>query len=305
MFKRIVVGVDGREGGRDALALAALLQRAGGGNLIAVHVYAYDRVVPLDKAGAVEAVLHEDLLTKLEDELRAAGVQARPIVIADPAPARALQALAEREHADVVVIGSCHRAGADRVLAGDVALSTLHGSACAVAVAPRDFAQEPHELRLIGVGYDHSAEAHRALRFASDLARHAGGYVRATTVVPPPAPLWPAIAADPDLLEYDASARRAGDEELLTRAVAEFGERVTGEIAVGKSWRVLASGSGDLDLLVVGSRAYGPLRRVLLGSTSTHLFRAARCPVLVLPRGARTPSDEDACAPAVGASDSR
>ena len=31
MFTRIVVGVDRREGGRDALALAALLQSVGGG----------------------------------------------------------------------------------------------------------------------------------------------------------------------------------------------------------------------------------------------------------------------------------
>jgi nucleotide-binding universal stress UspA family protein len=86
MFKRIVVGVDGREGGRDALALASLLRRAGGGELIAVHIYAYDRVVALDRAGAVEAVLHEDLLTQLKDELRVAGVEARPIVISDPPP---------------------------------------------------------------------------------------------------------------------------------------------------------------------------------------------------------------------------
>jgi nucleotide-binding universal stress UspA family protein len=199
------------------------------------------------------------------------------------------------------VIGSCHRAGVDRVLAGDVALSTLHGSSCAVAVARCGYARESHELRLIGVGYDSSPEAHRALRFASDLARHAEACVRATTVVSPPAPLWPAVAGDADWPDYDAWARRDG-EELLAQAVAEFGERITPEVAVGKSWRMLASSSGDLDLLVVGSRAYGPLRRVLLGSTSTHLFREAACPVLVLPRGAKTPLGEDASAASIGAS---
>jgi len=40
MFTRIVVGVDGREGGRDALALATLLQSVGGGELLAVHACA-------------------------------------------------------------------------------------------------------------------------------------------------------------------------------------------------------------------------------------------------------------------------
>jgi nucleotide-binding universal stress UspA family protein len=38
------------------------------------------------------------------------------------------------------------------------------------------------------------------------------------------------------------------------------------------------------DLLVVGSRGYGPLGAVLLGSTSIPLARAARCPLLVTPR---------------------
>ena len=39
-----------------------------------------------------------------------------------------------------------------------------------------------------------------------------------------------------------------------------------------------------IDLLVMGSRGYGPLRSVLLGSTSSMMIRAARCPVIVVPR---------------------
>jgi nucleotide-binding universal stress UspA family protein len=65
---------------------------------------------------------------------------------------------------------------------------------------------------------------------------------------------------------------------------------------------MLASSSGDLDLLVVGSRAHGPVRRVLLGSTSTRMFREASCAVLVVPRSASTQSQNDA---AVAATDAR
>jgi nucleotide-binding universal stress UspA family protein len=46
----------------------------------------------------------------------------------------------------------------------------------------------------------------------------------------------------------------------------------------------LARRSSDLDLLAVGSRGHGPVRRLLLGSTSTRLVREARCPVLIVPR---------------------
>jgi nucleotide-binding universal stress UspA family protein len=41
---------------------------------------------------------------------------------------------------------------------------------------------------------------------------------------------------------------------------------------------------GEADLLVLGSRAYGPVRRALLGSVSTATVRHAACPVLVTPR---------------------
>jgi nucleotide-binding universal stress UspA family protein len=51
--------------------------------------------------------------------------------------------------------------------------------------------------------------------------------------------------------------------------------------------------SEHLDLLVLGSRGYGPLKRVLLGSISMSVMNAARCAVLVVPRGISTLGDEE------------
>ena len=48
---------------------------------------------------------------------------------------------------------------------------------------------------------------------------------------------------------------------------------------------VLIRVSENLDLIVCGSRGYGPLRAVLLGGVSRRLAADARCPVIVLPRG--------------------
>ena len=48
---------------------------------------------------------------------------------------------------------------------------------------------------------------------------------------------------------------------------------------------VLVEQSRELDLLVLGSRAYGPVRHALLGSVSAAVMREAHCPVLVMPRG--------------------
>jgi nucleotide-binding universal stress UspA family protein len=52
---------------------------------------------------------------------------------------------------------------------------------------------------------------------------------------------------------------------------------------------LLTERSHDLDLLVMGSRGYGPLHAVLLGVVSGRVIRDAACPVIVVPRGATVP----------------
>jgi nucleotide-binding universal stress UspA family protein len=297
VFARIVVGVDGREGGRDALALAAALQVACGGELTAVYAYPYDRSVPLDRANAIEATLEQDLLAKLEAELARAGVCARPLVIADASPARALHAIAERDGADLIVVGAPHRAGADRVLGGDVAANTLHAAPCAVAVAPRGHADAPRALFTVGVGFDDSHEARAALALAHDVADAAGATVYVFTVVMPPVTMWPGAALDPEWAVYDDAARQRGERELQS-ALAETGGACCTEVLVGNPAHELARRSRKLDLLVVGSRSYGPARRLLLGSTSTRLVRESACPLLVLPRSVRDHSTDESIAAA-------
>ncbi|MGD0386986.1 MAG: universal stress protein, partial [Solirubrobacteraceae bacterium] len=61
-------------------------------------------------------------------------------------------------------------------------------------------------------------------------------------------------------------------------------EGVKGEVALGLAGEELATFGAGVDLLIVGSRGYGPLRRLMLGSTAAHLASNARCPLLVLPR---------------------
>jgi nucleotide-binding universal stress UspA family protein len=53
-----------------------------------------------------------------------------------------------------------------------------------------------------------------------------------------------------------------------------------------------------IHLLIMGSRSYGPIRRVMVGSTAIEIMRLAPCPVMVIPRGAVSSRAE---APAAGA----
>jgi len=80
---------------------------------------------------------------------------------------------------------------------------------------------------------------------------------------------------------------RAELHAVHDRALADArdGVEVESRFEAGRAGEILTEESGALDLLVVGSRGYGPLNTVLLGSTTTVLARAAMCPLLVLPRG--------------------
>jgi nucleotide-binding universal stress UspA family protein len=273
MFTRMVVGIDFLEGGRDALALAGLLRGAGGGELVALH------------ACPTEPLLREDLLTRVEAKLARTGATGRALVVTDRSPAHALRSVAKREAADLIVIGSSHRAGVERVLAGDDAAATLHCAPCAVAVAPRGLSRAPVALRRVGVGYDGSKESRVALALARDIARCAAAELHAITVAAPPIPPWPAPAWDPEWFGSEGATRDPAGR-LVSGIAAELDEDVAHEVLVGTAWRELAARSEDLDLIVVGTRSYGPARRLLLGSTSTRLARHAACPLLVTPRGA-------------------
>ncbi|MBN9622101.1 MAG: universal stress protein, partial [Actinobacteria bacterium] len=74
--------------------------------------------------------------------------------------------------------------------------------------------------------------------------------------------------------------------EVVVRGVkaVEDDVDVRGLALEGAAARELAGYCGPADLLMVGSRSYGPLARTLLGSVSSALIHEAPCPVLVVPR---------------------
>lgn len=165
---------------------------------------------------------------------------------------------------------------------GSVAQSLLHGAPCAVVVAPRGFGQERHDhFGTIAVGYDGTPEAKTALKRTEALALKMRAKVRVLTVVAPPAPLPPGSFTyippqppEPEALLSDAV-------NSIDSRLAADGRRLDGYPAAKLAE---ACEQDDVDLLVVGSRGYGPAMRVLLGSVSTQLIHEAPCPVLVVPR---------------------
>jgi nucleotide-binding universal stress UspA family protein len=79
----------------------------------------------------------------------------------------------------------------------------------------------------------------------------------------------------------ESTAAVQSARELAARHGAEL--RVL-TVADGDPAQELSDEAEHLDLLVLGSRAYGPPGRLLSGETSTRLARRAACALLVVPR---------------------
>jgi nucleotide-binding universal stress UspA family protein len=285
-MSEILVGVDGTPGAEDALAFAQQLAGATGATLRLATAFPYDDTPSRASNEAFRDALRADALATLERLGDGAPKQA----VADLSPAHALHVLAEKSDAALVVVGSTHRGPVGRVLPGSTAERLLHGASCPVAIVPhghRDHAGEP--IRTIGVGYDASLESLSALDAACDLARRFGASVRVIRVFDATEVGTPGLVVGPAYHEVHQEIEERQRTEL-DRVVGSLAEDVSAEgvFLSGSPGHELAEQSQSLDLLLVGSRGYGPLRAVLLGGVSHALVRAAGCPVIVLPRGLHT-----------------
>ena len=203
------------------------------------------------------------------------------------AAADGLARLAREQEADFLVVGSDRRAGEGRVLAGHVAQRLLTLAPCAVAVAPAGYRHTaPEDLRVVGAGFDASPGSIDALRLAERIALRAQATMRVLAVdthaLPPGTPNAPPLA-HADALAHDRLRVR------LEEATAALDERLRAEprlLGGTAGWALLDQAATGLDLLVLGSRGHGSLRRALLGSVASQVVRAAPCPVVVLPRAA-------------------
>jgi nucleotide-binding universal stress UspA family protein len=284
MFKNVLVGVDGSANGRDAVALAERLVDADG-KLTLAHVHpgalhpfhAHTSSVLAEQAAASARLLAE--------EREATAVSAELVSVVASSPGGGLHRQAEEQHAELIVVGSCGRSAFGRAMMGDDARGALNGAPCAVAIAMRGYAQHPKPFAKVGVGYNGSPESRAALAVARSVAEPTRASVQALEVVSIPTYAYagmtpPAIGEGIDTMLSEANARLEKLPDVDARAV--YG--LTGE--------ELAAFSDELDLLVVGSRSYGPVRRLVLGSTSDHMERHSRCSLVVLPRTALTAAEE-------------
>jgi nucleotide-binding universal stress UspA family protein len=287
-LSRIAVGIDGFPEGNDAAALGHALAEVTGADLMLVAVNQEPLLFP--PVGIPWKELRKEARAMLTRARAEHAPQARTVMETDFSVPRALHRVIRRVHGDLLVMGSSRHGRQGRVRIGQHTRQLLCQFECPLAIAPRGFAKR-HQTGFarIGVGYDDGPESEAALELAALIALAAGAKLEVDAVVDDRPPLlgWTVgfrhSGSDWEETVQAAIEKRRLDTEAAARATGASGQV---EIKRGRPSEALLELSEAVDLLVIGSRRWGPVSRVLLGSTGEALLRDAACPVVVVPRPA-------------------
>ncbi|MGZ4350202.1 MAG: universal stress protein [Solirubrobacteraceae bacterium] len=283
MFDNVLVGVDGRPGGDDAVALARRLA-APGAQVTLANIYG-EAGWPPGSGGLFVDEQRTEAIAFLERE-RGRWPAADTACACAPTVGRGLHELAVQRSADLLVVGSTHRGLPGKVLVGDDTRAAFNGAPCAIAIAPHGFALADRPLTRIGVGYNDAPESRRALEAARAIAAHTGASITVMWV------LSPEDVRQKASLPADWPSTTAALIDQTQHELDKL-EGVYGVAVSGGPREELAQLGEDVDVLIVGSRGHGRFGGIVHGSVSSYLERHVGAALLVLPRPLRaTPSGD-------------
>jgi nucleotide-binding universal stress UspA family protein len=285
----IVVGVEDSFRAEDAVALAADLARTTDAEVLTVSVYRFDDRPSEHYTPALRPSLEhaaERTLDRVSEPLSQGSV--RRVAVADISPARALMRAAAAAEAELIVIGSSHGEFTGRLRPGSTAWRLLQGAPCAVALAPQGYRLRPHTtFGRVTAAFDGSPGGYAALSTAARIADATHQRLRVVRVFEAESAAPPWLHDSPGFLRLVPDAERAARSALERAVTGHPGAEVA--FLAGDPARELARETEISDLLVIGSRSYGPNRVVVLGGVSDDVLRTATCPVLIVPTGVAMP----------------
>ena len=290
MTMRVLLATDGST---DAQAAAAALAEFPLPTDTTVRVMTVAGVTP----GSLDIPTVRDFQASLRQEARAVAdrtcarlagrVRTVEAHVVEGDPREALVRAAEDWPADLVVVGARGLSVMAGLLLGSVSLAVARHAPCPVLVVKSG----ARRLRHILVAIDGSEPAQAAVKFVARLPLDPTLLVQVLGVVERPRfPSAAPVAVTGHLraaVEQLLAERMTSLGLALEQAVDAFGPRapsVERRIAVGDPTDqiVRAADTADTDLVVVGARGLGALKRLLLGSVSEAVLRSAERSVLIV-----------------------
>jgi nucleotide-binding universal stress UspA family protein len=289
---RVLVATDGSEGSKAATEWLGAFPLPHGSEILVLAVAnlptavlaippvsAYDQAVVDAARGTAE-----DARARLATRWPA--TEAR---VVDGDPRILITQHAEEWHADLIVVGARGLGAVSGFLLGSVSSAVVHHAHCPVLVVK----DEPRSLLEVVMAVDGSEDALAAARFFAALPLDPATTVRLIGVVE--RPRYPYASPEVITPTLDAAVeelvadRRAAIEDALGRVEAELRDKVveierSTPVGLPADEIVAAARDAKADLVVIGARGLGAIKRLLLGSVSERVLHRVDCPVLIVKR---------------------
>jgi nucleotide-binding universal stress UspA family protein len=301
-FNNVLCPIDFSETSARALTYATVLARWYDAHLEVLHVVpAFEENEPPAHFDIETGVWpsRDRLVAEIERLIAAAGARdLKSRALAQEGRAHEIIACRARAlPADLLVMGTHGRSGFNRLLLGSITEKVLRQVSCPVLTVPPaapHTGEAPVTFKKIVCAMDYSPSALKALQYALDLGRQAGGCVTvlyALEYTDPDEVLEPS-AFDPCHEALAASRRRRQQliEHARKKLHAQLAQEVTTWceikeiVAVDRAYKAILGHADEAkaDLIVMGAQGTAGLELMLYGSNTQHVLRAATCPVLTL-----------------------
>lgn len=253
---RALVATDGED---HSVRAERLLTRVAGEDRIeatvfSVTVYDIDPDEPETSSVDVARARTKRVAEEAAERLEKAGFSTS-VALAEGDPGAEIVRKVDGGAHDLIVLGAGRSGWTERLL-GSTTSYLLHNAPCSVLVV-HDFAEKESPLRVI-IATDGSEDAENA---AVTFARLADPAASEITVV--------------GVAQEDGDSARTHVDTLVA-VLGQRGLAATGEVHEGSPAGTLVELAGDRDLVVMGSRGQGAIKRALLGSVSDHVAHNAR-----------------------------
>jgi hypothetical protein len=266
-LERLVLPTDGSEFSEGAVREAINLAKTCSSKLFAVAVIEtnpeYETIAPqLIEKAEKEAREH---LESVKARALKEGVDCEIIAHQGEEPYRYIVEEAEKNKADMIIMGRRGRTGLKRLMMGSEAARTIGHSPCNVLVVPR---AAKLEFKNILIAADGSKYSDIAVSEAISIAKRCGSSLIALSVI------------------YSDVDKKCAEENIKKiKGLAEKeGVKVDALIAEGRPFEVVVNTAKNknADAIVIGSHGRTALARLLMGSVTERVIGTAECAVLVV-----------------------
>ena len=290
---KYLVGFSPDQGGREALALAAVLVRSSGGTIVVCNVipetWGHPSMARVDAEYAIFLEQHAKKALAKAKEALGKGISAEFISRSAASAREGLLQTASDVGADCVVLGSARTAPLGRFAEGSVTSGILHSASLPVALAPKGYSPGPRaRVKRVTCAFSGAKDSNSLARRSVGLCESFNAPLRLATLVVRDKQMYPTGAGySAENLVSNQMKRQANAAQAEVIANWTSPVKVASAIGDGKTWRAALDSLSwkDAEVMVVGSSGLGPILRVFLGSNSGKIVCNSPVPCIILPRG--------------------